>query len=253
MHAAPSYTPTPAEPTGLPLPHVVVVDDDPEIRTLLGLVLERYGFRATSVASGTALWPLLEKDPADLVVLDLMLPGVDGLALCRQIRDRSSLPVIMLTARSEAVDRIVGLEVGADDYVGKPFDPRELIARIRTVLRRMPNPAAAAPAKLRAYEFENWTLDLVRRELRNPEQAVVLLSSLEYRLLEMLLAAAGAVLSRDHIMEAVAGRPVDPFERRIDIAISRLRARIGDGGREPRLIKTVRNRGYVFAADVQRR
>ena len=251
MHAT-ALAPSSAHTAPTPVPHVVVVDDDPEIRTLLGLVLERYGFRATSVGSGAALWPVLERDGADLVVLDLMLPGIDGLALCRQLRDRSNLPVIMLTARTEAVDRIVGLEVGADDYVGKPFDPRELIARIRTVLRRMPA-AAARPDRLRAYEFEGWTLDLVRRELRSPDQAVVALSSLEYRLLDMLLAAAGSVLTRDQIMETMAGRPVDPFERRIDIAVSRLRARIGDGGREPRLIKTVRNRGYVFAAEVQRR
>ena len=231
-------------------PHIVVVDDDPLIRDLLAQVLDRYGFRATAAASGTALWAVLERDPADLVVLDLMLPGTDGLALCRQLRTRSQLPVIMLTARAESVDRIVGLEVGADDYVGKPFDPRELIARIRTVLRRV-QPAAPDSARRRAYGFEGWTLDLTRRELRNPAQAIVALSSLEYRLLEMLLAAGGTVLTRDRIMETVAGRPADPFERRIDIAISRLRARIGDGGREPRLIKTVRNRGYVFATEVQ--
>ncbi|MGQ0697027.1 MAG: response regulator [Panacagrimonas sp.] len=233
-------------------PHIVVVDDDPQIRDLLGQVLERYGFRATSVGSGAGLWPAMRQCPVDLVVLDLMLPGVDGLALCRELRIRSTVPVIMLTARAEAVDRIVGLEVGADDYVGKPFDPRELIARIRTVLRRVPA-GANAPAKPRSYGFEGWTLDLTRRELRNPAQAVVPLSSLEYRLLELLLASGSEILTRDRIMEAVAGRPVDPFERRIDIAISRLRNRIGDGGREPRLIKTVRNRGYVFAVEVERR
>lgn len=230
-------------------PHVVVVDDDPQIRTLLGQVLERYGFRASALASGSELWTTLQQDPAQLVVLDLMLPGTDGLVLCRQIRSRSQVPVIMLTARADAVDRIVGLEVGADDYVGKPFDPRELVARIRTVLRRATQ-AGNGPDKLRAYEFEGWVLDLARRELRSPAAAVVPVSSLEYRLLELLLASAGTVLTRDRIMETVAGRPVDPFERRIDIAISRLRARLGDGGREPRLIKTVRNRGYVFAVEV---
>lgn len=237
---------------GPPPPHVVVVDDDPEIRTLLGQVLERYGFRASALASGNDLWPTLERNPAQLVVLDLMLPGTDGLALCRQIRARSQVPVILLTARAEAVDRIVGLEVGADDYVGKPFDPRELVARIRSVLRRA-HTSAQSPNKVRAYDFEGWELDLARRELRSPGAAVVALSSLEYRLLELLLASAGSVLTRDHIMEAVAGRPADPFERRIDIAISRLRARLGDAGREPRLIKTVRNRGYVFAVAVAAR
>lgn len=233
-------------------PHVVVVDDDPQIRSLLRQILERYGFRSSSVASGGDLWAVIESEPADLVVLDLMLPGSDGLAICRQLRARSQVPVIMLTARAEAVDRIIGLEVGADDYVGKPFDPRELVARIRTVLRRTAN-SSTAPEKLRAYEFEGWVLDLARRELRSPVPAVVPLSSLEYRLLELLLASAGHILTRDRIMEAVSGRPIDPFERGIDIAISRLRARLGDGGREPRLIKTVRNRGYVFAVEVAAR
>ncbi|WP_420465393.1 response regulator [Panacagrimonas sp.] len=231
-------------------PHIVVVDDDPEIRQLLSRVLERYGFRATSVSCGSGLWPMIERDAPDLVVLDLMLPGDDGLSLCRSLRRRSGVPVIMLTARAEPVDRIVGLEVGADDYIAKPFDPRELIARIRTVLRRIPA-GHGSPTKRREYAFEGWTLDLTRRELRNPQAVVVPLSSLEYRLLELLLSTAGQVLTRDRIMEAVVGRPADPFERRIDIAISRLRNRIGDGGREPALIKTVRNRGYVFAAEVR--
>jgi two-component system OmpR family response regulator len=242
-HCAPVVPETP--------PHVVVVDDDPDIRGLLRQVLERYGFSASALPSGADLWPILEREVVDLVVLDLMLPGTDGLALCRELRARTTVPVIMLTARADAVDRIVGLEVGADDYVGKPFDPRELVARIRTVLRRSGGGGSGGRRKLRAYEFEGWTLDLTRRELRSPAQAVVALSSLEYRLLELLLSGAGSVLTRDHIMAAMAGRPVDPFERRIDIAISRLRARLGDGGREPRLIKTVRNRGYVFAVEVQ--
>ena len=234
-----------------PAPRIVVVDDDPQIRDLLGQVLERYGFRASALPSGAELWPTLARERVDLIVLDLMLPGTDGLTLCRELRERSSLPVIMLTARAEAVDRIVGLEVGADDYLGKPFEPRELVARIRTVLRRATADASTLQ-KLGGYEFEGWTLDLIRRELRSPTQAVVPLSSLEYRLLELLLADAGAVLTRDRIMEVVAGRPADPFERRIDIAVSRLRARLGDAGREPRLIKTVRNRGYVFSVQVVR-
>lgn len=243
--------PSPA-PASEPAPHIVVVDDDPQIRSLLGQILERYGFRVSALPSGAELWPTLAKERADLVVLDLMLPGTDGLTLCRELRARSKVPVIMLTARADALDRIIGLEVGADDYLGKPFEPRELVARIRTVLRRATGDAGT-PQKLGSYEFEGWTFDLIRRELRSPVQAVVPLSSLEYRLLELLLADAGAVLTRDRITEAVAGRPADPFERRIDIAISRLRARLGDGGREPRLIKTVRNRGYVFSVQVVRR
>lgn len=240
------------EPAATKAAHVVVVDDDPQIRDLLGQVLERYGFRATALPSGKDLWLLLASEQPHLIVLDLMLPGVDGLSLCRQLRAQSPIPVIMLTARAEPVDRIVGLEVGADDYLAKPFDPRELVARIRTVLRRVPVSAAPA-AQARHYGFEGWVLDLTRRELRNPAGVIVALSSLEYRLLELLLQSGGRVLTRDHIMETMAGRPASPFERRIDIAISRLRARIGDDAREPRLIKTVRNRGYVFAVEVCRR
>lgn len=236
-----------------PKPHIVVVDDDPQIRQLLSQVLERYGFRATALEDGSRLPGYAEPGAADLVVLDLMLPGADGLSLCRQLRSRSQVPVIMLTARGEPVDRIVGLEVGADDYLAKPFDPRELVARIRTVLRRAQAPAASVGGQRdRGYAFEGWSFDIIRRELRNADGALVPLSGTEYRLLELLLGHANKVLSRDQIMESVAGRPIDPFERRIDIAVSRLRARLDDNGGEPRLIKTVRNRGYVFAAEVAR-
>ncbi len=236
-------------------PSIIVVDDDRQIRELLGQVLDQYGFSTRLVGDGRELAQALAQAPADLIVLDLMLPGDDGLTICRELRSRSSTPVIMLTARGESIDRVVGLEVGADDYVPKPFDPRELVARIRTVLRRASGaPAAAAngttPSRSRGWRFDGWNFDAVRRELRNPEGAVVPLSSLEFRLLELLLQNANQVLSRDRIMEATVGRPADPFERRIDIAISRLRARLADDGREPRLIKTVRNRGYVLTAEV---
>jgi two-component system OmpR family response regulator len=236
--------------TATPRPHIVVVDDDQQIRELLSQVLDQYGFATRAVADGAALRRALAEQPADLIVLDLMLPGEDGLAICRDLRTRSNTPVIMLTARGESIDRIVGLEVGADDYVAKPFDPRELIARIRTVLRRASAMPGATPTRLRGWTFDGWTFDAVRRELRDPEGAIVALSSLEFRLLELLLQNANQVLTRDRIMEATAGRPADPFERRIDIAISRLRARLRDDGREPRLIKTVRNRGYVLTADI---
>jgi len=231
-------------------PHIVVVDDDQQIRELLSQVLDQYGFSTRAVADGRELTRALAEQPADLIVLDLMLPGEDGLAICRELRTRSTTPVIMLTARGESVDRVVGLEVGADDYVAKPFDPRELIARIRTVLRRASAAPGAQATRLRGWSFDGWNFDAVRRELRDPEGAIVALSSLEFRLLELLLQHANQVLTRDRIMEATAGRPADPFERRIDIAISRLRARLRDDGREPRLIKTVRNRGYVLTAEI---
>lgn len=235
-------------------PSIIVVDDDRQIRELLGQVLDQYGFATRLVGDGRELQQALAQAPADLIVLDLMLPGDDGLSICRELRSRCNTPVIMLTARGESIDRVVGLEVGADDYMPKPFDPRELVARIRTVLRRAAGGSAvlpgAAPARARGWRFDGWSFDAVRRELHNPQGAVVPLSSLEFRLLELLLQHANQVLSRDRIMEATVGRPADPFERRIDIAISRLRARLADDGREPRLIKTVRNRGYVLTADV---
>jgi two-component system OmpR family response regulator len=234
-------------------PSIVVVDDDRQIRELLGQVLEQFGFATRLVADGRSLKQALEQAPADLIVLDLMLPGEDGLTICRELRTRSRTPVIMLTARGDSIDRVVGLEVGADDYVPKPFDPRELVARIRTVLRRAganTGPAGANTSRTRSWRFDDWSFDAVRRELRNPAGVVVPLSSLEFRLLELLLQNANEVLSRDRIMEATVGRPADPFERRIDIAISRLRARLNDDGREPRLIKTVRNRGYVLTANI---
>ena len=231
--------------------HIVVVDDDQQIRELLSQVLDQYGFSTRAVADGRELARAIEEQPADLIVLDLMLPGDDGLTICRDLRTRSATPVIMLTARGESVDRVVGLEVGADDYVAKPFDPRELVARIRTVLRRSTGNAPGAPqGRLRGWNFDGWNFDAVRRELHDPDGVSVALSSLEFRLLELLLQNANQVLTRDRIMEATAGRPADPFERRIDIAISRLRARLRDDGREPRLIKTVRNRGYVLTAQV---
>jgi two-component system OmpR family response regulator len=236
-----------------PAPHIVIVDDDSQIRQLLSEVLEQYGFRTSTAADGRELARRLMDSTPDLIVLDLMLPGQDGLSICRELRARSSnLPVIMLTARGEPVDRIVGLEVGADDYLPKPFDPRELVARIRTVLRRTQAAPAAGAARVSAYRFDGWVFDPLRRELRDPGGAVVPLSSLEFRLLELLLENANQVLTRDRIMDAMAGRPADPFERRIDIAVSRLRARLRDDGREPRLIKTVRNRGYVLTAAVDR-
>ncbi len=234
-------------------PSILVVDDDRQIRELLGQVLEQYGFATRLVSDGRELRAALAQAPAELIVLDLMLPGDDGLALCRELRTRGNIPVIMLTARGEPIDRIVGLEVGADDYVSKPFDPRELVARIRTVLRRATATATSADrptGRPRCWRFDGWNFDAVRRELHNPDGAVVPLSSLEFRLLELLLQSANQILSRDQIMEAIVGRSADPFERRIDIAISRLRARLSDDRREPRLIKTVRNCGYVLTADV---
>jgi len=234
-----------------PPAHVLVVDDDPGIRTLLGEYLERAGFRVSLARDGREMRHSLGTSRPDLVVLDVMLPGEDGLALCRDLRARSRLPVIMLTARADELDRIIGLEMGADDYLAKPFNPRELLARINSVLRRARAlPPEQGPAhRLR---FAGWTLDLAARELVAPEGVVVSLSGAEFRLLSVFVEHPNRVMDRNQLMDLTQGRESAPFDRSIDVQVSRLRARLRDEGREARIIKTVRNEGYVLAAAVER-
>ncbi|MDR3044841.1 MAG: response regulator [Desulfovibrio sp.] len=237
--------------------HILVVDDDPEIRALLTGYLDKHGFRAESAADGTEMFRMLEVGRYDLVVLDVMLPGDDGLTLCRRLRARSELPVIMLTALDDDTDRIIGLELGADDYVAKPFNPRELVARIRTVLRRaraLPeNIAKAEPeAMSRTIRFAGWTLDTVPRHLVAPDGVVVNLSGAEYRLLRVFLNYPNRVMSRDQLLDLTQGRAAEAFDRSIDVLVSRLRTRLRDNGREPQIIKTVRGDGYYLATDVER-
>jgi two-component system OmpR family response regulator len=233
--------------------HILIVDDDAEIRRLLGDYLRRNGLRTTAVADGKAMWSALETERIDLVVLDLMLPGEDGLTLCRKLRADSDLPVIMLTARGDETDRIVGLEMGADDYVPKPFSPRELLARIKVVLRRARSlPRNLRPEEARALHFAGWTLDTTTRNLLSPQGVVVALSGAEYRLLKVLLTHPNRVLNRDQLLDLTRGREAEPFDRSIDVQVSRLRQRLGDDPREPALIKTVRGEGYVLAAQVVR-
>ena len=230
---------------------ILVVDDDPGIRSLLAEYLERNGLRVSLATDGREMRRALGESTPDLVVLDVMLPGEDGLALCRDLRARSRLPVIMLTARADDTDRIVGLEMGADDYVIKPFNPRELLARINSVLRRarMLPPAQAAAHRVR---FAGWTLDLAARELIAPDDVVVTLSGTEFKLLSVFVDHPNRVLDRNQLMDLTLGRESTPFDRSIDVQVSRLRARLRDEGREPRIIKTVRNEGYVLAATVER-
>jgi two-component system OmpR family response regulator len=231
--------------------HVLVVDDDAEIRKLLGEYLQRNGFRVSLATDGKEMRRVLEAGRPDLVVLDLMLPGESGLALCRDLRAGSNLPVIMLTARAEEVDRIVGLEMGADDYLAKPFSPRELLARIRSILRRTRSlpPTRGGTHRLR---FAGWTLDLAGRQLVAPDGVVVALSGAEFRLLSAFVEHPNRVLDRNQLMDLTVGRDGTPFDRSIDVQVSRLRVRLRDDAREPRLIKTVRSEGYVLAAIVER-
>jgi two-component system, OmpR family, response regulator len=231
---------------------ILIVDDDEEIQVLLEQYLQRNGFDAQAVRDGKAMWEALALRPASLVVLDLMLPGEDGLSLCRQLRARSQVPVLMLTARGEAVDRIIGLEMGADDYLAKPFDPRELLARIRSILRR----ARTLPSDLEenvpdSFSFSDWRLDTRSRNLHAPDGMVVPLSGAEYRLLLLFLQNPNVVLNRDQLMNFTYGRDADPLDRTIDMQISRLRERLRDQAREPDIIKTVRGKGYVLAVRVK--
>ncbi len=238
--------------------HILIVDDDREIRGLLTQYLEKNGCRATAVADGRQMHAALADGMVDLIVLDLMLQGEDGLALCRQLRAGAagSIPILMLTARDEDTDRIVGLELGADDYVTKPFVARELLARIKAVLRRtrMLPPNLRAPADAGSLlAFGDWSLDTTQRHLIDAAGTLVSLSGAEYRLLRVFLDHAQRVLNRDQLLDLTQGREADAFDRSVDLLVSRLRQRLRDDAREPRYIKTVRNEGYVFSATVTAR
>lgn len=235
--------------------HVLIVDDDREIRELLASYLEKNGMRASMAANGRQMRTLLEPGSVDLIVLDLMLPGEDGLTLCRELRSGKwrAVPVLMLTARSEETDRIIGLEMGADDYLPKPFAVREVLARIRSVLRR----ARMLPPKLQVTEaaqflrFGDWKLDTTARHLMDPQGTMVALSGAEYRLLRVFLDHPQRVLTRDQLLNLTQGRDADQFDRSIDLLVSRLRQRLQDDARDPRYIKTLRSEGYVLSATVE--
>lgn len=240
---------TPSTPSA----SILIVDDDKDISSLLAEYLEKQGCQTATAADGKAMWQLLDARQFDLIVLDLNLPGDDGLTLCRNLRARSSMPVVMLTARGEPLDRILGLEMGADDYLPKPFEPRELFARIRSVLRRTqaPHQGHPQPSAQRA-RFAGWTMDFTARHLINPDGVVIALSGAEYRLLKIFIDHANRVVSRDQVLNMTQGRDADPFDRSIDLQISRLRQKLGEDARAPQIIKTVRNEGYVLTALVTR-
>jgi two-component system, OmpR family, response regulator len=231
--------------------NILIVDDDAEIRSLLTRYLEKNGMRAATVADGHAMWQALERGSFHLIVLDLMLPGDDGLTLCRTLRARSDMPVIMLTARGEETDRIVGLEMGADDYLAKPFSARELLARIKGVLRRARSlPQNLRPEEDREIRFGGWTLDTAHRHMVSPAGVVTPIGGAEYRLLRIFLSHPNRVLSRDQLVEMTQGKEADALDRSIDVQVSRLRRRLGDGSRDPGMIKTVRGEGYVLSVPV---
>jgi two-component system OmpR family response regulator len=236
-------------------PHILIVDDDREIRELLGKFLEKQSFRVTAARDAREarkLWPL---GRYHLVVLDLMMPGESGLDLARWLRGQSEVPIVMLTAMGEETDRIVGLELGADDYVAKPFNPRELLARIRAVLRRASADSSTGGPKeppAKSIRFAGWVLEPARRRLLNPDGAEVPLTGGEYELLMVLVERPNRVLTRDMLMDLLRGRQAGPFDRAIDVAVSRLRRKLEDDGRNPQVIKTVRGGGYVLATTVDK-
>jgi two-component system OmpR family response regulator len=234
-------------------PHVLVVEDDREISALVARYLRANEFQVSIACDGREMEKFLASHRVDLVVLDLMLPGEDGLSLCRRLRPSSQIPIIMLTAKGEDIDRIIGLEMGADDYLPKPFNPRELLARIKAVLRRvMAEPASANPG-LRVLVFAGWQLDPRLRELFNPVGAKVAVTSAEFDLLQTFCERPSRVLSRDQLVELTQQRDPAPNERSIDVLVSRLRQKIERDSRAPDLLKTIRSGGYVFTPEVERR
>jgi two-component system, OmpR family, response regulator len=230
--------------------HIAIVDDEPDITRLLAGYLSRDGFRITELASGQALSVLMPIDPPDLVLLDLGLPGEDGFAIARTLREHWRCGLIIVTGRGDAVDKVVGLEIGADDYVTKPFDLRELLARIKAVLRRLA-PAADAPTPSRERLcFDRWEIDVTARQVSATDGRQVALTAGEFDLLCVLARHAGRVLSRDFLLEQTRGRDAAPFDRTIDVQIGRLRRKLDDDQDDPRLIKAVRGVGYVLVSAV---
>jgi two-component system OmpR family response regulator len=235
-------------------PHVLIVDDDRETRDLLQTFFVQRGVGVSTASDGVEMEAVLHRAGIDLVILDVMLPGRSGLDLCREIRARSRVPIIMLTAVTETTDRVVGLEMGADDYVAKPFDPRELLARVRAVLRRFDDKADGAVTRPRneplVYRFAGWTMDVSRRRLVSPGGVRVELTTAEFNLLHTLVRSAQRVLTREQLIELSGGDAAQSFDRSVDILISRLRRKMEDEPRAPKLILTVRGGGYQFGPEI---
>lgn len=238
--------------------HILVVDDDKEICLLISDYLQKHGYKVSTAFNGQEMWKILDVSTIDLIILDVMLPGDDGFTLCRDLKVKAyPMPVIMLSARGEETDRIVGLEIGADDYQTKPFSARELVARIKSVLRRtrsMPpdNNFEQEARAIKQWQFANWTLDTTHRHLINQDDVITALSGAEYRLLLVFLTRPHQILNRDQLLDLTQGKEATPFDRSIDVQVSRLRLRLNDDPKDPHIIKTVRNQGYVFTAEVHK-
>ncbi|CDP50159.1 response regulator [Paradevosia shaoguanensis] len=231
-------------------PHILVVEDDRQIRDLVAQFLELNGLRVSVATDGREMDRILKDQSISLIVLDRMLPGEDGLTICRRLRATSNIPIILLTALSDDIERIIGLEMGADDYVGKPFNPRELLARIRAVLRRHTGEPQPASKAVRGYAFDGWQLDIQARRLLDPTGSRVTLTSAEFDLLQVFCEQAGRVLSREEIIDLTQGRENGSSGRSVDILVSRLRQKIEKDPRDPVILLTVRSSGYSFAPDV---
>jgi two-component system OmpR family response regulator len=236
----------------IPSPNILIVEDDRETRALITKYLRNNACNVTAVSDGREMTRAMTDRRVDLLILDVMLPGEDGLSLCRKVRAESQTPIIMLTARGEDVDRIVGLEMGADDYMPKPFNPRELLARINAVLRRQAAARTASSIEgATTLAFEGWRIDLRLRELRNPAGARVAVTSAEFDLLRTFCERSGRILSRDSLLDLTQGRSAGSFERSIDVLVSRIRRKIEPDPQNPTIIKTVRSGGYLFTPKVK--
>jgi two-component system, OmpR family, response regulator len=236
--------------------HVTIVEDDPDVRALLAHSLGMDGYKVTALETGVGIEESLTANPADLVILDVGLPGMDGLTITQKIRRHSDVAIIIVSGRGDLTDRVVGLEIGADDYVTKPFEPREILARVRSVLRRGRRHGDAAPPADEAhvvFSFGDWNLDITAQALTGADGEALVLTSGEFRLLEALVTRAGRVLSRDQLMDVCYGNDAPAFDRSIDVCIARLRKKLNDNPRNPATIRTVRNGGYIFAARVTRK
>lgn len=239
---------TDARAMSSPFPAILIVDDDPDIRRLTAEFLIKEGFEVSTVADGVEMDAALQRKTPDLIVLDLMLPGEDGLSICRRLQASSRVAILMLTAKSDEVDRVIGLEMGADDYLSKPFGTRELLARIRAILRRVKEPVTPTS---RRFAFDEFVIDLDARQISDQAGQNLDLTSGEFNLLALFVQRPRRVLSRDHILDHLRGRGAEPFDRTVDMTVSRLRRKLGASSREVELISTVRNSGYLFTPSVQ--